>query len=116
MCKRTTKATGSRRFRTTLQQLEDVMNAKYGPSSRRYNLRNRREHDYLHLFATNNAQSNVDRSHSKRSADQETRRKAIGSECGSSQDTLKVAEHGTALSTPEENANQRSVLETPEDA
>ena len=35
--------------------LENAMNAKYGPRSGRYNLRNRRECDYLHLFTMNNA-------------------------------------------------------------
>ena len=67
------------------QQLENAMNTKYGPRSGHYNLRNRRQHDYLHLFVMSNAHSKDSRSHAKRSANQETRRKSVGAKCGSVQ-------------------------------
>ena len=53
------------------QLLEDAMNAKYGPCSGHYNLRSRRECDYSHLFAMNNALHSNPRTGDKRSPDHE---------------------------------------------
>ena len=94
------------------QLLEDAMSAKYGPHSRCYNLRSRRERDYSHLFAISNAPPSGPRTDDKRCPDRENREEVTSAESRPGQATHMVAEQGTSMCALEESAKHRSVLET----
>ena len=98
------------------QLLENAMNAKYGPRSGRYNLRSRRERDYSHLFAMNNALHGNPGTGGKRSPDHENGQDTTSAESKPRQGTRMVAEQDTGMCALEESAEHHSISETIKEA
>ena len=115
------------------RQLETEMDAKYGWWSGCYDLRNRKERDYSHLFTTKStrlkiAQLNIEEKPRKIYAEQMINDMSGGPLCGPSGGTpnsaeqstnmrsIKDAEHGTGRKAVACDANQNAVWKAVSDA
>ncbi|MDG7001629.1 MAG: hypothetical protein JRN15_21230, partial [Nitrososphaerota archaeon] len=98
------------------EMLENAMDAKYGPRSGRYNLRNRRERDYSHLFTMNNAAHGDPSKYGQSSPEQESGEDTTSAESKPKQGTRINAELDTGMCALEESAEHHSVSETTDEA